>query len=112
MNDATFLSFAVGRSRFHDKEGTDRDIHCLDYDHVGEGDKFCTDQVVYSGDDGRQYLEDFGYEAAMFLGFRGVCLSHGAQDRGNLSIEVRCSLNEWVHNLAELVLYNTEAGRD
>ena len=53
MNNTTLLSFAVGRSRFHNKEGTDRDIHCLDYDHVGEGDKFCTDQVVYSGNDGR-----------------------------------------------------------
>jgi hypothetical protein len=46
------------------------------------------------------------------LGFGRVCLNHSAQDRGDLSVKVCCSFNERIHDLAQLVLYDTKTGRD
>lgn len=57
-------------------------------------------------------MEDLSNETAVCLGLRRVCLNHSAQNRGDLSVKVSCGFNEWIHDLAELVLYDTEAGRD
>lgn len=111
MDDVVFLPLAVRRGGFHDKEGTNCDVYRLNDDYVREGDKLCAYQTVDPGNNGRQYLKDLGNEAAVCLGFCGACLSHSTQDRGDLSIKVRCSLNERVHDLAKLVLYDAEAGR-
>jgi len=46
MNDVTFLSLAVWCSGFHDKEGTNCDIYCLNDDHIRERDELCTYKVV------------------------------------------------------------------
>lgn len=53
VNDTTFLSLAVRRCGFHDKEGPDRDIHRLDDDHIRERDELRTYQTVDPGNDGR-----------------------------------------------------------
>ena len=110
MNDIAFFPLAFRCGGLHNKEGTNCDIYRLDDDHIRERDELCTYQTVDSGNNGGQYLKDLGNETAVCLGFYGACLGHRAQDWGDLSIYVCRSLNEGVHNLAELVLYDVEAG--
>ena len=108
MNNVGFLPLAVRCGGFHDKEGTDRDVHCLNDNHIGKRDEFCTYQAVDPGNYGRQYLKDLGNKTAVCLGFYGACLGHSTQDRRHLSIKVCCSLDEWVHDLAEVALDDAE----
>ena len=111
MNDVAFLPLAFRCGRFHDKEWTNCDIYRLDDDHIRERDKLCTYQTVDPGNNRRQYLKDLCNEAAVGLGFYGSCLGHCAQDWGDLPVKVCRGLNERVHDLAELILYDVKAGR-